>query len=99
MGTGSGRGVGHPPEVKERVELYLYTPSGPSWPVRGRTLLFNRIIQRNGLDGNRRTDRRYTNNTSDHGEMGSEGVNEIMLAWDRDQFRTFVIMVTDPVNF
>jgi hypothetical protein len=41
MGTGSlpgvkrsGRGVDHPPpssaEVKERVELYLYSPSGPS---------------------------------------------------------------------
>ena len=49
MGTGSfgggrgvkrpGRGVNHPPpsraEVKERVELYLYSPSGPSWPVLG----------------------------------------------------------------
>jgi len=41
MGTGSlpgvkwpGRGVDHPfppsAEVKERVELYLYSPSGPS---------------------------------------------------------------------
>jgi len=34
-----GRGVDHPPlssaEVKERVELYLYSPSGPSWPVLG----------------------------------------------------------------
>jgi hypothetical protein len=32
-----GRGVDHPPpfsaEVKERVQLYLYSPSGPSWPV------------------------------------------------------------------
>ena len=32
-----GRGVNHPPpssaEVKERVELYLYSPSGSSWPV------------------------------------------------------------------
>jgi hypothetical protein len=32
-----GRGVDHPlsssAEVKERVELYLYSPSGPSWPV------------------------------------------------------------------
>jgi hypothetical protein len=32
-----GPGVDHPPpssaEVKERVELYLYSPSGPSWPV------------------------------------------------------------------
>ena len=50
MGTGSlsrgikqpGRGVTHQPpssaDVKERVELYLYSPSGPSWPVPGRTL-------------------------------------------------------------
>jgi hypothetical protein len=34
-----GRGVDHPPpssaRVKERVELYLYSPSGPSWPVIG----------------------------------------------------------------
>jgi hypothetical protein len=46
MGTGSfpgvkrpGRGVDHPPpssaEVKERVELYIYIPYGPSWPVQG----------------------------------------------------------------
>ena len=26
------------PKVKERVELYLYSPSGPLWPVVGRTL-------------------------------------------------------------
>ena len=25
-------------EIKERVELYIYSPSGPSWPVLGRTL-------------------------------------------------------------
>ena len=35
----AGVGVDHPPpssaEVKERVELYLYSPSGPSWPVLG----------------------------------------------------------------
>ena len=35
----SGRGVDHPPpssvEVKERVELHLYSPSGPLWPVLG----------------------------------------------------------------
>jgi hypothetical protein len=34
-----GRGVNHPPpsyaEVKERIEPYLYSPSGPSWPVLG----------------------------------------------------------------
>ena len=46
VGTGSflgvkrpGRGVDHPPsstaEVKERVELYVYSPFGPSWPVLG----------------------------------------------------------------
>jgi len=46
MDTGSfpgvkrpGLDVDHPPpssaEVTERVELYLYSPSGPSWPVTG----------------------------------------------------------------
>jgi len=46
MGSGSylgvkrlGRGVDHPPpssaEVKERVELYIYSPSGSSCPVTG----------------------------------------------------------------
>jgi hypothetical protein len=46
MSTGSfpgvkrpGRGFDHPPpysaEDKERVELYLYSTSGPSWPVIG----------------------------------------------------------------
>jgi len=46
MGTGSflgvkrlGHGVDHPPpssaKVEERVELYLYSPFGPSWPVLG----------------------------------------------------------------
>jgi len=46
MGTGflsgvkrPGLGVDHPPpssaEVKERVGLYLYSPSGPSWHVIG----------------------------------------------------------------
>jgi len=49
MGTGSSsgvkrpvRGVDHPPpssdEVKERVELYLYSHSGLSWPVIGCTV-------------------------------------------------------------
>jgi hypothetical protein len=39
-----GRCVDHPPpssaEVKVRVELYLYSPSGPSWPLLGRTFTF-----------------------------------------------------------
>jgi hypothetical protein len=38
----AGRGIEHPPpsgaKVRERVELYSYSPSGPSWPVRERTL-------------------------------------------------------------
>ena len=38
-----GRGVNHSPpssaDVKERVELYLHSPSGPSWPVLGRISL------------------------------------------------------------
>ena len=49
VGTGSfpgvkrpGRGVDHPPasstEIEGRVELYICSPSGPSWPVLGRTL-------------------------------------------------------------
>jgi hypothetical protein len=42
-----GRGVDHPPsysvEVKERVELYLYSPSGHSWPVLRRTLSYRNI--------------------------------------------------------
>lgn len=37
-----GYGVDHPPrlraKVKERVGLYPYSPSGPPWPVLGRTL-------------------------------------------------------------
>ena len=39
-----GRGADHPPLSKrrghERVGLYLYAPSGPQWPVLGRTLLY-----------------------------------------------------------
>jgi len=55
MGTGSflgvkrsGNGVDYPPpssaEVKERVELYLYSPSGPSWPFLWRTLLYFTLL-------------------------------------------------------
>jgi hypothetical protein len=40
----AGCGVNHPPpfsaEVKERVQLCLYSPCGPSWPVLGRNLYF-----------------------------------------------------------
>ena len=47
-----GRGVEHPfpasAKVKERVELYLYPISGPSWCVIGRTLpllILNMLIR------------------------------------------------------
>jgi len=51
IGTGSfpevkrpGRGIDHPfpsrVEIKERILLYLYSPSGLSWPLLGRTLPF-----------------------------------------------------------
>jgi hypothetical protein len=56
MGTGSflgvkrpGRDVDHPPpssaEVKEGVELYLFSPSGPSWSVLGCTLPLPFILE------------------------------------------------------
>jgi len=45
-----GRGVDHPTsysaEVKERVELCLYSPSWPSGPVRGWTLPFTILLSR-----------------------------------------------------
>ena len=55
MGTGSfpgvkrpGRGVDRPPpssaKVKERVELYLYSTYGPSWPVVRRNLLYSLAV-------------------------------------------------------
>jgi len=40
--------VDHPPpardEVKKMIELYLYIPSGPSWPVIGRNLHFSTTV-------------------------------------------------------
>ena len=54
-----GRGVDHPPqsssEVKERVELYLYSPSGASWSVIGWALplpLPSYFYVRRETDGN-----------------------------------------------
>ena len=63
MGTGflspgvkrPGRGVNHPSpssaEVKERVELYLYSPSGPLWSLVGRFTFYADIY----LEGNEKT--------------------------------------------
>jgi hypothetical protein len=43
-----GRGIYHPApsgaEIKVRVELYLYSPSGPLWPVLGWTLPWSLFI-------------------------------------------------------
>ena len=55
MGTGSfpavkrpGRGADHPPpsraEDEGRVELYVFSPSGPSWPVIGRALPLTSVL-------------------------------------------------------
>jgi hypothetical protein len=67
MGTGlfpgvkrQGRGFDHPPpssaEVKERVELYLYFPSGPSWPVLGWTLPYIWCLRGSGYNRLTHTD-------------------------------------------
>jgi hypothetical protein len=50
------RGVNHPPlssaKVKEKVELHLYSLSGPSWPLLGRNYLFTvcslKVVERSG---------------------------------------------------
>jgi hypothetical protein len=58
MGSGSfpgvkrsGCGTDHPlpssAKVKERVELYLYSTSGPSWPVLGWALPFSFLLSKN----------------------------------------------------
>ena len=43
-GKAAGRGIDHPPPssavVKERVELHLFSPSGPLCPVQGWTYLY-----------------------------------------------------------
>ena len=48
-----GRGVDHPfpsrVEVKERVDLYIYSPSGPSWPV-SRVNFVHPVVQRYNLN-------------------------------------------------
>jgi hypothetical protein len=48
---GAKRGAEHPPpstaEVRERVELYLYSPTGSSWPVLGQYLPFSCYMENN----------------------------------------------------
>ena len=82
----SGRGVDHPPpssaEVKERVELYLYSPSGPSWTFLGVSFTFNlplRVIP--GFKNNCVTSRNYV---KDKGQLitfhrGHRGGKEVWL--------------------
>jgi hypothetical protein len=45
----SGRGVDHPPtssaEAEGRVELYIYSRSGPSWPILGKGYLYLYLYQ------------------------------------------------------
>ena len=48
------RGADHPPPTKrrghERVGLYLYSPSGPSWPVIGKNFTFTYMLEKDGED-------------------------------------------------
>jgi len=48
-----GRGIDHPStsstKVKERIELYIYSSSGPSWPVTGRTLSRTFMVDEVGM--------------------------------------------------
>ena len=61
MGTGTlsgikrpGLGFVHPPpsrvEVKETVKLYLYSPSGPTWPVTFTFTSFVKNSEHSGID-------------------------------------------------
>ena len=71
MGTGSflevkrpGRGADHPPPSKcrgqERVGLYLYSPSRPSWPVMGAPLAFTSIAVHDAPKCRCRCQKQYT---------------------------------------
>jgi len=46
-------------EVKERVELYFYSPSGPSWPCLGWTLPLRLLLRKNRFIRNCWTNPRY----------------------------------------
>ena len=70
----TGRGVNHrsptTAEVKERIELLLYTPSGPSWHVVGRTLLTPFTFTLDGI---------YLNH-SGNGKVVS-AIHKVMTEW------------------
>ena len=59
-----GRGADHPPPSKcrghEMVELYLYSPSEPSWPVIGKTFTFT--FKKSILEGERGSQNMARNN-------------------------------------
>ena len=51
-------------EVKERVELYLYSPSGPAWPVLGRIFTFSEALKYAKDTGSPKVQFLYGNNTA-----------------------------------
>jgi hypothetical protein len=69
-----GRGVNQPllcsAEVKKRVELYVYYPSGPSWPVVRRNLPF--YVSRGRLDGSQSGSGRFRNENNSLPQPGIE---------------------------
>ena len=77
MGTGSFPGVKRPgrcfdhlpAEVEGRVELYLYSPSGPSWLVIGRTLPLPLPLCEGAIDNMRMQGMEYFKMSSDLSDL------------------------------
>jgi hypothetical protein len=75
------RGVNHPPpssaKVKESVELYLYFPSGPSWPFLGWTLPYTFLSLdrwQKGWHGQRKQDKWGTRNAQYFESLDVDGM-------------------------
>jgi hypothetical protein len=95
MGTGSfpgvklpWRGGDHPSrsgaEVKRRVELYHYSPSGPSWPVIGWTLLLRLLLRSFETSGvtDRQTDAHthiYAQNNNNNDTTTQRDISEDLI--------------------